>query len=146
MGLLPDTQNCGLCMRREYRERFPRYRLKRKLLVSKPGVQHETCVTHVPWCMSGSLIRCGGENVSGIPGACAARNFAYLVRDLWWPSSLMHIFSILAKSFWCHGSNFEIPLLWTQTQFFDYMGVIKMWSMCTSLHKYFLLQVQNNAC
>ena len=26
MGLLPDTQNCGLRMRRECRERFPRHR------------------------------------------------------------------------------------------------------------------------
>ena len=34
---------------------------------------HGTCATHVPWCMSGSLTRCGGENVPGIPGACATR-------------------------------------------------------------------------
>ena len=26
-GLLPDTQNCGLRMRRGFRERFPRHRL-----------------------------------------------------------------------------------------------------------------------
>ena len=26
MGLLPDTQSCGLCMRRECRERSPRHR------------------------------------------------------------------------------------------------------------------------
>ena len=26
MGLLPDTQHCGLRMRRECRERFPRHR------------------------------------------------------------------------------------------------------------------------
>ena len=30
---------------------------------------------HVPWCMSGSLIRGGGENVRGIPGACAPAIF-----------------------------------------------------------------------
>ena len=29
------------------------------------------CVTHVPWCMSGSLTNGDGENVLGIPGACA---------------------------------------------------------------------------
>ena len=29
MGILPDTQNCGLCMRRECRERFLRHRLQR---------------------------------------------------------------------------------------------------------------------
>ena len=50
---------------------FPRRRLQKKPLVSDPGMHHGTCVTHVPWCMSGSLTRGGGENVPGIPGACA---------------------------------------------------------------------------
>ena len=50
---------------------FPRHRLQRKPLVSNPGMHHGTCVTHVSWCMSGSLTRGGGENVPGIPGACA---------------------------------------------------------------------------
>ena len=83
MGLLPDTYNCGLRMRRECRERFPRHRLQRKLLVSDPGMHHGTCVTHVPWCISGSLTRGGGENVPGIPGACASRNCTYLARGPW---------------------------------------------------------------
>ena len=30
--------------------------------------------------MSGSLTRIGGENVPGIPGACATHNFTYLAR------------------------------------------------------------------
>ena len=50
---------------------FPRRRYKRKPLVSDPGMHHGTCVTHVPWCMSGSLTCGDGENVPGIPGACA---------------------------------------------------------------------------
>ena len=79
-GLLPDMQNCGLRMRRECRERFPRHRLQRKPLVSDPAMYHDTCVTHVPWCISGFLTRGGGENVRAIPGACATRNFTYLVR------------------------------------------------------------------
>ena len=54
--------------------------LQRKPLVSDPGMHHCTCVTHVPWCMSGSLSRDGVENVPGIPGACATHNFTYLVR------------------------------------------------------------------
>ena len=45
MGLLPDTQNCGLCMRRECRVRFPPQR----------GLAIPTCITarftHVPWCI-----------------------------------------------------------------------------------------------
>ena len=80
MDLLPDTQICGLRMRRECRERFPRHRLQRNPLVSDPGMHPVTCVTHVPRCMSGSLTRSGGENVPGIIGACATRNFAHLVR------------------------------------------------------------------
>ena len=38
------------------------------------------CVTHMPWCISGSLTRGGGENVPGIPGACTARSLTYLAR------------------------------------------------------------------
>ena len=47
-----------------------RHRLQMKPLVSDPGMHHGTCMTHVPWCMAGSLTRGGGENVPGIPGAC----------------------------------------------------------------------------
>ena len=57
--------------------------LKGKPLVSNPGMHHGTCVTHVPWCMSGSLTRGGGENIPGIPGACATRSFTYLARGPW---------------------------------------------------------------
>ena len=54
-------------------------------LVSDPDMHHGTCVTHVPWCMLGSLnngsrwSRWRGKR-SDIPVACATRNFAYLVR------------------------------------------------------------------
>ena len=48
--------------------------------VSNPDMQHDTCVTHVPWCMPGSLARSPlksmrGENVPNIPSACATPNF-----------------------------------------------------------------------
>ena len=80
MGLLPDTWNFGLLMSRECRERLSRHWLQRKPLVIDPGMYYGTCVTHGPWCMSGSLIHRGGKNVPGIPGACTACNFAYLTR------------------------------------------------------------------
>ena len=67
MGLLPNTQNCDLCMHRECRETFPRHRLQRKPLVSDPSMQYGTCVTHVPWCMYGSPTRDGGETVLAFP-------------------------------------------------------------------------------
>ena len=69
-------------MCRECRERFSCYRLQRKLLVSDPAMHRGTCVTRVPWCMSG-LLTCGGwENIPGILGACATGNFMYLSRGL----------------------------------------------------------------
>ena len=79
MDLLPDTYIAGCACARNA-ENVSRHRLHRKPLVSDPGMQHGTGVAHVPWCMSGSLTRGGGENVPGIPGACATHNFTYLVR------------------------------------------------------------------
>ena len=70
-------------MRRECRECFQRHRLQWKSLVSDTGMHHGTCVTHGPWCMSGSLTHGGGQNVPSIPGACTTRNFMYLARDPW---------------------------------------------------------------
>ena len=67
MGLLPDTYNRGLRMRRECRERFPRHRLQREPLVSDPGMHHGTCVTDVPWCMSGSLTTVAGKTFPAFP-------------------------------------------------------------------------------
>ena len=64
----------------ECRERFPRHWLQTKPLVSGPDMDHGTCVTHVPWCMSGLLTRGYGINVPGIPGAWATRKFMYLAR------------------------------------------------------------------
>ena len=59
---------------------FSYYWLQWKPLVSDSGMHHDTCVMHVPWCMSGSLTRGGRENVPDIPGACATRNCTYLAR------------------------------------------------------------------
>ena len=97
MGLLPDTTNCRLRMRRECRERFPRHRLRGKTLVRDPDMHHGTIVTHVPWCMSGSLNCGGGENVPGIPVTCATRNFTYLARSPWWHllAKVIYILDIL---------------------------------------------------
>ena len=50
---------------------FPHRRCQRKPLVSDPGMHHGTCVTHVSWCMSGSLTCGDGENDPSIPDACA---------------------------------------------------------------------------
>ena len=77
MGLFPDTLNRGLRMRRECRERFPRHRFQRKPVGSGPGMHHGTCVTHVPWCMSGSLNRGGGGKRS--PHSRRMRNSQFYI-------------------------------------------------------------------
>ena len=78
MDLLPNTLNSGLRMRRECRERFPC-----QLTLAIP-----TCITARAWhtCrdawqdrqLAVSFEVSGGENVPGIPGACATHNFTYL--------------------------------------------------------------------
>ena len=92
-------------MRLEFRERFPRHRLQRKPLVSDPSMHHYTCVTHVPWRMSGSLTHSVGENVSGIPGAYATRNFTYLSRGPCQHMSRAHIM------IWLHCTSIYTDIL-----------------------------------
>ena len=57
---------------------FPRRRLQRKPLV--PAMHHGTCVTHVPWCMAGSLGPGGGGKRSRHSRRMRTHNFQYLAR------------------------------------------------------------------
>ena len=70
-------------MRRECRERFPRHRE----LTIPTCITARASRTCCDACRDGYLAVAfevgGGENVSGIPGACATRNFTYLVRGPW---------------------------------------------------------------
>ena len=79
MGLLPNKK-CGLRMRRECRERFPR----RRWLTIPIWFTVRAWRTCRDACRDRELAVFlevgGGENVPGIPGACATRNFTYLVR------------------------------------------------------------------
>ena len=70
-------------MRRECRERFFRHHLQRKPRVSDPGMHHHTCVTARAVMHFGIAYPGGGENVPGIPGRYATRNFIYLARGPW---------------------------------------------------------------
>ena len=55
----------------------------------------------IPACItSGSLTCGGGENVPGIPGACATRNFTYLVRGPW----VVHWKDPESGLIWNHGA------------------------------------------
>ena len=104
-------------MHRECRERFyppPR--------VSDPDTHHGTCVTHVPWCMLGSLTggflwsRRRGENVPGIPGACAICNFTYLVGGPWKTRTCSSSMDIISHG--CLGDPlyWNIPVLAQESQ------------------------------
>ena len=53
-------------------------------LFSDPDMHDGTCITHVPWCMLGSLTSGGGENVHDIAGVCATCNFTYLAGGPLW--------------------------------------------------------------
>ena len=71
-------------MRRECRGRFHRHRQ----LAFRTCITVRALHTHVPWCMPGWLtsgfFEVGhGQNVPGLPGACASCNFTYLVRGPW---------------------------------------------------------------
>ena len=67
---------------------FPRRRFQRKPIVGDPGMHHGTCVTHVPWCMSGSLTCGDGENVPGIPCACAPA-ILRIWQEAHWPTTTL---------------------------------------------------------
>ena len=75
------------------------------LPVRDPDMHHGTCVTHVPWCMSGSLTsgflwsRWRGKR-SRYPGACATRTFTYLVRGPCYTGPRYEESSILWSTVW----------------------------------------------
>ena len=129
-------------MRRECRERFPRHRLRRikekrqlaipTCITARAWRTAGTCVTHVPCCMSGTLTRCGGENVPGITGACVTLNFTYLVRGPWKGVSLRKLYlgtvnntasTIICRMLQKHnGRNSYHTAIWTTT----YLGPFPM--------------------
>ena len=57
---------------------FSRRWLQSKPLVNDPGMHHGTCVTHAPWCMSGSLSLRG--KFSRHSRRMRTHNFTYLAR------------------------------------------------------------------
>ena len=87
-------------MHREFPGTFSPPLISKDPLVNDPDMHHGMCVTHVLWCMSGSLNCSVGDNVPGIPGTCAIRNFMYLVRGPW--SAGWHSLIIAT---WCDTSS-----------------------------------------
>ena len=80
MGLLPDTQNCGCACAGNAGNVFPVTAGKRSRHASR-HVRHARAVMHAGIAnYRFPLKSTAGENVPGIPGACATCNFTYLVR------------------------------------------------------------------
>ena len=80
MGLLPDTQNCGCACAGNAGNVFPATAGKRSRHASR-HVRHARAVMHAGIAnLRYPLKSAAGENVPGIPGACATCNFTYLVR------------------------------------------------------------------
>ena len=80
MGLLQDTQNCGCACAGNAGNVFPVTAGKRSRHASR-HVRHARAVMHVEIVNKRFLLKsAAGENVPGIPGACATCNFTYLVR------------------------------------------------------------------
>ena len=80
MGLLPDTQNCGCACAGNAGNVFPVTAGKRSRHASR-HVRDARAVMHVGIVNWRFLLKsAAGENVPGIPGACATYNLTYLVR------------------------------------------------------------------
>ena len=86
MGLLPDTRNCGCACARNAGNVFPVTAGER----SRHASRHVRHVLDARAVMHAGIINyrfplksAAGENVPGIPGACATCNFTYLVRGPW---------------------------------------------------------------
>ena len=104
MGLLPDMLYYVLHMRQECREHFPRHRLQRKPLVSNPGMHHGTCVTHMPWCMLGSLPRGGGKKGS--------RHTWHIRNPQFYVLGMKPMCLCMLNSLWKHKNSTEDHQIW----------------------------------
>ena len=117
--------------------RFPRHRLQRKLLVSDIGMHHSMCVTHVPWRMSESLNRNGGENVPDIPGARATRNFTYPTRGSWRSHNLVRLPELIRQGALRHLKSPDCRLLVPKFSHVNTKEIIKgllHWHLAVGIH------------
>ena len=83
MGLLPNTSNCGCACARNAGNVFPATAGKQSRHASR-HMRDARAVMHAGIANSRfPLNSAAGGNVPGIPGACATRDFTYLVRGPW---------------------------------------------------------------
>ena len=107
MGLLPDTQNCGCACAGNAGNVFPVTAGKRSRHASR-HVRHARAVMHAGIAnYRFPLKSAAGDNVPGIPGACATCNFTYLVRGpLKMDATTIHVSKKKApgNAIWCQKS------------------------------------------
>ena len=95
MGLLPDTQNCGCACAGNAGNVFPVTTGKRSRRAPR-HVWHARAVMLAGIANWQCLLKsAAGQNVPGIPGACATCNFTYLVRG---PYLRSHCLSSVRKN------------------------------------------------
>ena len=104
MSLLPNTSNCGCACAGNARNGFPATTGKQSRYASR-HVRDARAVMHAGIANSRFPFNsAAGENVPGIPGACATRNFTYLVRGPWcgrllvcssWPRAWVKLWNLL---------------------------------------------------
>ena len=82
------------------KENTLKYKMKSFVPFEEYCTHHGMCMTHVPWCMPGSLISgfLWRGNRPGIPGACATHIFTYLVRDPSCGAIIVHAYLPQEKS------------------------------------------------
>ena len=103
---------------------FPCGRLQRKPLASDPGRHHGTCMTHVLWCMSGSLTRGGRENFPSFPAHVHPQCYVSGKRPIYWYwhwSGMWGATSVLEYKKWI---NMDKQL----TAMADYKCPIRSWN------------------
>ena len=129
MGLLPDMWNCGLRMRRECQERFPRHR---RLVI--PTCITARAVTHVRWCMPGSLTRgflwrrwWEAHTYASVNLAIIGSNNEYLG------------FKKCLQAFWSYDCNLLKPR-YTKRSALDYWGIRKL--SCRIFQRYVNIMYQ----
>ena len=92
------------------------------LRVSGPDMHHGTCVTHVPWCMSGSLTSffslqsVVGNTFLALPAHAQPAIFSYLVRGPWesnvWNDSTYIHRPKFSCYMWQLESTLGQPIIW----------------------------------
>ena len=129
MGLLPDTQNCGCACAGNAGNVFPVTAGKRSRHASRHA-RHARAVMHAGIANKRFPLKsAAGENVPGIPGACATCNFTYLVRGPWVRADSIRYTVMVVSGVWINQG--PLLLTWINFDSNEYLLSIKVWNAVT---------------